>query len=550
MRIDIAEITELLQQTPLFARLQLQDLETLANLFQMQVIQDGEYIFIEGDSADAMYLLGDGRIRLEQVTTDGPVVIACLARGDIFGEEALLYDDPRYYQAISEGVCYVFRLNVEDFFAVNQAIPSVEDRLEVLIRSRRLSTQVSLPWLQSDEFIQVITRRHPAILWFKLLKVLLIGLVVLLFSALLQWRWLPQRPYGWIMLGITIPAVILWLIWTYFDWRNDYFIMTNKRVAWIEKVAFLYESRKEAPLSTIMSVGIERSRIGSIFDFSDVVVLTYVGTIRLPTLGQADSIANLIEAFWHRSKTSSRREEALAMSRKLHEKLDLPWRADEDTQPVDKHAAEQKPAAELKEPGFLAWLFADFIRLRYEQDGAITYRKHWFLLVKKIFLPIVLQILLLALLIARIGGRFTFLPMTTMIIIILITMFIILVWMIYHFADWRNDIFKISMDQIIDIDRKPLGKIRRRAAPLENVLSIEYERLGIWGYLFNFGTVYITVGNTKLTFDHVYKPSEVQQDIFYRMGERLENIRQYEIESERERVSEWIASYHRKTKRR
>jgi hypothetical protein len=101
------------------------------------------------------------------------------------------------------------------------------------------------------------------------------------------------------------------------------------------------------------------------------------------------------------------------------------------------------------------------------------------------------------------------------------------------------------MDQIIDLDRKPLGKIRRRSAPLENVLSIEYERLGILGVLFNFGTVYITVGNTQLTFDHVYNPSEVQQDIFYRMGERLEELRQFEVEKDRERVSEWIASYHR-----
>ncbi|MFW5714419.1 MAG: hypothetical protein ACOCYU_07095, partial [Brevefilum sp.] len=109
-----------------------------------------------------------------------------------------------------------------------------------------------------------------------------------------------------------------------------------------------------------------------------------------------------------------------------------------------------------------------------------------------------------------------------------------------------NDIFKVTLEQIIDLDRKPLGKVRRRSAPLENVLSIEYERQGFWGFLFNFGTVTIIVGNMHLTFDHVYNPSEVQQDIFYRMGERLEHLRQFEIDSERERVSEWISSYHRK----
>ena len=145
----------------------------------------------------------------------------------------------------------------------------------------------------------------------------------------------------------------------------------------------------------------------------------------------------------------------------------------------------------------------------------------------------------------RLGGRLYFLKMSTGIISFLMLSFIFFVWIIYQYADWRNDQYKVTFDQIIDIDRKPLGKIRRRSAPLENVLSIEYRRKGLWGYLLNFGTVFITVGNMKLTFDYVYKPSDVQQDIFYRMGERLESIRQFEIDSERDRISEWIASYHR-----
>jgi hypothetical protein len=144
-----------------------------------------------------------------------------------------------------------------------------------------------------------------------------------------------------------------------------------------------------------------------------------------------------------------------------------------------------------------------------------------------------------------VGGLLDFIPINPAMALIAMILLSCFVWMTYQYADWRNDLFKITHDQIIDIDRKPLGKVRLRAAPLENVLSIEYERLGFWGFLFNFGTVYISVGNTRLTFDHVYQPSEVQQDIFYRMGERLETMRQFEIDAERERISEWIASYHR-----
>jgi hypothetical protein len=200
-----------------------------------------------------------------------------------------------------------------------------------------------------------------------------------------------------------------------------------------------------------------------------------------------------------------------------------------------------------KEPGFFEWLFSDFLRLRYELNSAITYRKHWFILVRMTWLPAVLMLLAIVAMVGRLGGALTFLQMTPALVGLSVFMFLDFIWIVYQYADWRNDIFQVTLEQILDIDRKPLGKIRRRSAPLENVLSIEYERRGFWGFLFNFGTVYISVGNTRLTFDYVYNPSEVQQDIFYRMGERLEQVRQFEIESERERISEWIASYHRKT---
>jgi uncharacterized membrane protein YdbT with pleckstrin-like domain len=344
---------------------------------------------------------------------------------------------------------------------------------------------------------------------------------------------------------IAIPGTIFWSIWTVIDWRNDYFVLTNKRAAWIEKVAFIYDSRKEAPLSTIMSVGLERSRIGSLFDFADVVVQTYVGTIRLKTLAQGESIASLIEAYWHTSNKETQKQESQAMSQILHEKLNFPWSSDEDTQPLKKKPVRRPAQSTVKEPGFLAWLFSDFIRLRYEQDGAITYRKHWFLLIKRTWLPIVLTGLLLFGIFTAFDRFVELFSITTTLVVLFIILFIFFLWVLYQYADWRDDKFKITKDQVIDLDRKPLGKIRRRSAPLENVLSIEYERLGLLGVLFNFGTVYITVGNTQLTFDHVYNPSEVQQDIFYRMGERLEELRQFEVEKDRERVSEWIASYHR-----
>jgi hypothetical protein len=547
MEIRHETIIEVLSQVPLFNQLRPFELKRNAGLFHPVVYQDGDLIFDFGDPAEAMYVVYEGQVELSVDESEGAQPFARLGSGDIFGEEAIIYDDPRYYSAGARGKTVLLRLDIDNFLILLGYLPQLEGLLEVSVHSRQLSTKVPLPWLHKDEYVHVMTRRHPAILWSKISMPILAGLGVVLLSALMQWVWLPEQVYGWIAFAIGLPAASLWWIWSYFDWRNDYFIVTNKRVVWIEKVAFIYESRQEAPLRTIMSVGIHRSRVGTALGFGDVVVTTYVGTIRLRQIAHTETTAMLVESYWHRSESMNRREESQMMGRKLQEKLDLPFDEEGDLSWDDEPSDKEEIPTETKEPGFLAWLFSDFIRLRFEKDGAITYRKHWFVLIRYLWLPVLLMLIAIVAAVLRLGGRLTFIPITTALVLILLFMFSIFLWILYVYVDWRNDIFMVTLDQIIDLDRKPLGKVRRRSAPLENVLSIEYERLGLWGYLFNFGTVYIVVGTMRLSFDHVYNPSDVQEDIFYRMGERLEKVRQFEIDAERDRVSEWIASYHRKT---
>lgn len=546
MEISQDKVVEVLSQVPIFTQLDPSEINRLAGYFTSMVFYDGELIFDIEDPSEALYVLYDGQVELSYVTNNDEILLAKLSSGDFFGEEALLFDDPRYYRAIACGKTRVLFLDIDHFLKIYDALPNVEAMLEVSISSRRLSIQVPLSWLHDDEYVHVMTRRHPAIMWSKLVPPIGFGVLVVFVAALLQWLWLPGQAFGWLAFGLGLPASLLWLVWAYVDWQNDYFIVTNKRVVWIEKIAFIYESRQEAPLRTIMSVGIHRSRVGTLFGFGDVVVTTYVGTIRLREIAHTEVTASMIESYWQRSESLNKGEEARLMSRKLHEKLDLPLDAEEASWVEDARPVKDDPPPEVKEPGFLAWLFADFVRLRFEQDGAITYRKHWFVLISHMWLPVLLMVMGVVAVVFRLGGRMAFLPITETLVLIFLFMFGVFLWILYVYADWRNDIFMVTLDQIIDLDRKPLGKIRRRSAPLENVLSIEYERLGFWGFLFNFGTVYIVVGNMRLSFDHVYNPSEVQEDIFYRMGERLEKVRQFEIDSERERVSEWIASYHRK----
>lgn len=120
-----------------------------------------------------------------------------------------------------------------------------------------------------------------------------------------------------------------------------------------------------------------------------------------------------------------------------------------------------------------------------------------------------------------------------------------LLWFGYRVWDWSNDKFEVTNDQIIDIDRKPLGTETRNAAPLEGILSTVYERKGLLGNIFNYGTVYISVGGSKLAFEDVMDPAGVQSDIDRRRMARSAKKKESEVAAERERMAEWLATYHR-----
>jgi hypothetical protein len=62
--------------------------------------------------------------------------------------------------------------------------------------------------------------------------------------------------------------------------------------------------------------------------------------------------------------------------------------------------------------------------------------------------------------------------------------------------------------------------------------------------LLNYGTVYITVGNSQLSFDNVYQPSIVQQDIFARMGTHAQEKEERHTVQERERIAKWFEVFH------
>ncbi len=344
--------------------------------------------------------------------------------------------------------------------------------------------------------------------------------------------------------ALILLAAGLWAVWRIVDWGNDYYVVTNQRVVWLERVVALYDSREEAPLRTVLSVSVGTDQLGRILGYGDVIVRTYTGRIVLRNVGRPQELASLVEQFWLRSRRRTQEEESEAMERTLRDHLGMPVREPPKPEPA-KAPPQETDELEAGASGIFALLIAKFFKLRYEEGSVITYRKHWFLLLRRIWVPTGLFISMLVFMALLILGYPEFLSSLTVIVVGVSMLTLLIGWLLYEFIDWRNDIYQLTPDHILDIDRKPLGTEQKKSAPLENILSLEHERVGILGLVLNFGNVAARIGTAEFTFTGVHDPARVQQDIFQRMDERLRQKREAEAARERERMAEWLATYHR-----
>lgn len=538
MQKDLAEVKALLSTVPLLSALGEEELLSLAGEFSTLALKAGQSLYTVGDPTDGLYLLARGKMQCLQAGE--PPKAAILTAGEWIGEESLQGEPQRLCSASALSDCTLFFLDNLQVKELLLEHPEVHETYKVLLKSRKMAERIPLTWLQPNEHIFLMTRKHPVFLLLNVLwPILTFGLVmVLLVLFAQQWAGIAA-----VVLTGAFTLCGLWLAWNINNWANDFYIITNKRLVWVEHVSGLCDSRQEAPLGTLLSVGIQKTVMGAIFGYADIVVRTYVGNIRFNRVGDAPIIGKLIEVYWKKSKIGDREEEAETMRAALRRKL-----GGEAEAPAEKEMIIEPPleveTPQPAEKNFFQWLFQDFLRIHVEDEHIITYRKHWLVLLRMSLLPLIGLIISLSFLIGMVTWNFSDIPYQLGVMIgFLLTVFM-LCWLVYRYIDWRDDVFQLTPTQVIDIDRKPFGRLSRRSAPLENILSIEYERKGIFQMLFNFGTVYITVGNTQLTFNEISRPADVQQQIFARMGAHAEELRQREIDEERERMTEWFKVYH------
>ena len=554
--IETERLTALLKKIHLFAGLSDEQLGTVAAQFTDESQKAGTTIFEEASLGDTFYLIFSGKVivfrkRRKKGNEEEEQELAILVAGDYFGEEALLTNQRRNAGVRVEEDAVLLSLPRAKFLALLKKIPQMKPNFEISVESRRLSRRLQFKWVRSDEVIYFLARKH--IILF--VQAALGPTICMLLPAFLILGFLFYKFI--ILLGLAAVLFLILaavLVWEWVDWGNDYYIVTNQRVVWLEKVVGIYDSRQESPLHTVLSVSTETEPLGRSLDYGNVIIRTFVGRIVFHHVAHPYQVEALVKEHQGRAKEGSRRTEVDAMKKALITRMTP---SPEATMPSSLEVQATSKAKKKKASAPAESAFANFFKVRYEDKETITYRKHWFVLLEQIWLPSVLLLGILAV----IGGGIYYLYFTsastaatvssereTLFVIMPFAFIVVLIWWIYQYVDWSNDIYQVTPDQILDIDRKPLGSEQRTAAQLENILATDYERRGIFGVLLNYGKVHITVGGSKMTFHDVFDPLSVQQDIDRRRMARNAEKEETRVKAERERLADWFLAYNEITR--
>ncbi|MGL6097084.1 MAG: ATP-binding cassette domain-containing protein [Fimbriiglobus sp.] len=132
-------ITELLQKAPGFEKQTPGELTEVAQKMRPESHVAGDVLFRAGDPGDKFYLIRTGTIEAVADGPSGPDVVDTLGPGMVFGQGALLHDQPRQHTARVTTDAELYVLGKVDFRAAVDASLTLREQLLQLYASRTRS---------------------------------------------------------------------------------------------------------------------------------------------------------------------------------------------------------------------------------------------------------------------------------------------------------------------------------------------------------------------------------------------------------------------------
>lgn len=531
---------ELIQRLPYLRELDVVELEPILKALEQETYSPGDVIAQQGTPPRGLLLILEGNVNLVHHNADGqPDQTILYTEGQTVGIHEVVRGEPWWGTVQASSSTVLFRWPRPAVSHFIQSHPPVLTELQHAARMQKLLYRQDFTWLGENEAVCAIARTHKAMLFqsmFLPIFAILLGIAA--------WLWQPFDAGNisfWVGIGMVLAGAGLGL-WRWLDWGNDFSIITNRRTVMQEKVIGIYDNRQETPLQWVLSVSVGTGAIGRLLGFGDLVIRTYTGELVFRDVPNPYMFASILEDQWMRYKQRRKLTDRDDIVEALKTRIsDL---EDEDIDVEEKFSLIDRPVQRVDKGESSTGLDRWTLKTRFEEGGVITYRKHWAILLRQIFTPSLFIAVLLLLLILRLSGLFQEFDQGMSLLIGAFLIFISLIWWVYRYIDWANDIYQITPNHIVDVSKKPLAREVRMVAPLENILGTEIDRKGIFSILLNFGSVIANVGTAEFSFDGVYDPARVQQDIVFAQDSFLERQAEVERTQRRDEVVEWLSAYH------
>lgn len=150
---NLAEQVAILCGYPIFHGVPAEEIALLMGAASVESVGAGTAMVREGAVEDKFYLILQGDVAVMAIdATNRETHVASLARGDHFGEVALLFDTPRNATVRTISPSRFAVLRRDNFYAVLNQAPTLKNRVEATAR-RRMVPAVSMPWPDTEKLV-------------------------------------------------------------------------------------------------------------------------------------------------------------------------------------------------------------------------------------------------------------------------------------------------------------------------------------------------------------------------------------------------------------
>jgi CRP-like cAMP-binding protein len=512
----------------------------LAQFCGWEFVPAGQNITTQGAVGHSYVILRDGGAFIHSTDDSGrPRPRSSLGRDASYGETSLLEGRSRdaSVRAVKTSeeagrtgpggaeVIVLDRRDLQSAFAERPdlwrtGIPLFDRSIKIREKKR------AYKWLGEGENVLWRDRAH----WLFLLAPELGATVVfaLLYVLLLLLRTAAQQ--AGLLPGLKTTAWLLAIAWGVtgviiaVNYFIDYYVVTNTRVARRDRQLLVYDVRTEAPIDMVQDVSMSQFLGGRLLGFGDLAVRTAAkaGGVLFPNVPDPDGVQKLILAERSKAVAAVRSQQKETLRRQLIGGLNVALPVLERVRalgPSSDRSTRRRWSFHLPQ-----WQWGT--PKGYERaPGHVLWRKSWVNLLQRAGIPALVFIFLLLALVAGIqkglfGSGFLGLPGSSLLLAWLVLFVPTVFWLWFQVMDWRNDIYVVTDDVLIDIEAKPLAlSYQRREGSLDRVQTAVTEQKGFWANVLDYGTVQIltAAADPGFTFYMVGHPKRVQAVIFQKL---------------------------------